>query len=101
MRGAVLQAKGRQTDAPKSKPFLQSVNASRHARLQLQGAEKRKVVLKWALIFALVAVIAGLFGFSSVAAGAAGVAKLLFVVCLVGFIVLIALIALGGDAHKR
>jgi uncharacterized membrane protein YtjA (UPF0391 family) len=41
------------------------------------------VMLKWAIIFAIVAIIAGALGFSGVAAGAATIAKLLFFVFLV------------------
>jgi uncharacterized membrane protein YtjA (UPF0391 family) len=40
-------------------------------------------MLKWAIIFAIVAIIAGALGFSGVAAGAATIAKLLFFVFLV------------------
>jgi uncharacterized membrane protein YtjA (UPF0391 family) len=38
------------------------------------------VMLKWAIIFAIIAIIAGALGFSGVAAGAATIAKLLFFV---------------------
>ena len=40
-------------------------------------------MLRWALIFALMAVVAGLLGFSGIAAGAAGVSKFLLVVPLI------------------
>jgi uncharacterized membrane protein YtjA (UPF0391 family) len=40
-------------------------------------------MLKWALIFAGIALLAGLFGFSGIAAGAAGIAKLLFALFLI------------------
>ncbi len=35
-------------------------------------------MLKWALIFFVVAIIAALFGFTGIAAGAAEIAKILF-----------------------
>ena len=35
-------------------------------------------MLKWAIIFALIAMVAGALGFGGVAAGAAGIAKVLF-----------------------
>ena len=45
------------------------------------------VMLRWALIFLVVALIASVFGFGGIAAGAAGIAKLLFVLFLVVFVV--------------
>lgn len=48
-------------------------------------------MLKWALIFALVALIAGGLGFTGVAGAAAGVAKLLFFVFVVGCLLFLAL----------
>jgi uncharacterized membrane protein YtjA (UPF0391 family) len=36
-------------------------------------------MLKWALIFLIVALIAAVFGFGGLATGAAGIAKLLFI----------------------
>jgi uncharacterized membrane protein YtjA (UPF0391 family) len=41
------------------------------------------VMLKWAIIFAVIALIAGALGFGGVAGAAAGIAKLLFLVFLV------------------
>jgi len=35
-------------------------------------------MLKWALIFFIVAIVAALFGFTGIAAAAAGIAKILF-----------------------
>lgn len=49
------------------------------------------VMLKWALVFALVSIVAGILGFSGIAAGAAGVAKLLFVVALIVFLIFLSL----------
>ncbi len=43
-------------------------------------------MLKWALIFALIAVVAGVLGFTGIAAGAAAVAKFIFFV-FVGLVV--------------
>ncbi len=48
-------------------------------------------MLKWALIFAVVALIAGGLGFTGVAGAATGVAQLLFFVFLVGFVLFLAL----------
>lgn len=47
--------------------------------------------LKWAIIFAVLALIAGLFGFSNIAAGSATIAKILFVIFLIGVLVFVIL----------
>jgi len=44
-------------------------------------------MLRWALVFFVVALIAAVFGFWGIAAAATGVAKLLFFVFLVLFLV--------------
>jgi uncharacterized membrane protein YtjA (UPF0391 family) len=48
-------------------------------------------MLRWALIFLVVALVAALFGFTGIAATAAGIAKILFylflVMCLIFFII--------------
>lgn len=48
------------------------------------------IMLRWAVIFLVIALIAALFGFTGIASAAAGIAKFLFflflVVCLVLFI---------------
>jgi uncharacterized membrane protein YtjA (UPF0391 family) len=47
-------------------------------------------MLRWALIFLIIALVAALFGFTSIAAAAAGIAKVLFflllVICLIFFV---------------
>ena len=48
-------------------------------------------MLKWALIFAVVALLAGGLGFTGVAGAAAGVAKLLFFLALAGFVIFLVL----------
>ncbi|MEO8544771.1 MAG: DUF1328 family protein [Betaproteobacteria bacterium] len=48
-------------------------------------------MLKWVLIFALIAVVASLLGFGGVAAGAAGISKFLLVVMLLGFVLVVGL----------
>jgi uncharacterized membrane protein YtjA (UPF0391 family) len=58
-------------------------------------------MLKWALIFALIAVVAGLLGFTGVAAGAASNAKLLFGIFLVRALVVLLLAVLGVKAFSR
>lgn len=43
-------------------------------------------MLKWALMFLVVALIAAVLGFGGLATGAAGIAKLVFVLFLVVFV---------------
>ncbi|MGN6355117.1 MAG: DUF1328 family protein [Parafilimonas sp.] len=47
---------------------------------------KFNTMLRWTLIFLVVAIIAAIFGFGGIAAGAAGIAKFLFFLFLVLFI---------------
>jgi len=49
--------------------------------------EVENVMLRWALIFLVVAIVAGIFGFAGVMIAAAGIAKLLFYLFLVLFLV--------------
>jgi uncharacterized membrane protein YtjA (UPF0391 family) len=53
-------------------------------------------MLKWALIFAIVALAAGALGFGGIAGAAAGIAKLLFFVAVVGFLIFLALGVFAG-----
>jgi uncharacterized membrane protein YtjA (UPF0391 family) len=45
------------------------------------------LMLHYAVVFFIVAIIAGVLGFGGIAAGAAGIAKILFVVFLIGAVV--------------
>lgn len=45
------------------------------------------VMLHYAIVFLVIALIAAVFGFGGVAAGAAGIAKILFVVFLIGAVI--------------
>lgn len=65
-------------------PMQAVTNAGRKTRLFLK---EEKVMLYWALVFFVVAILAGAFGFFGLAAGAAEIAKILFFVFLVLFIV--------------
>lgn len=58
---------------------------------------KFKLMLRWTIIFLIIAVIAGIFGFFGIAAGAASIAKILFFI----FIVLFLLSFIGGRSHSR
>ena len=53
-------------------------------------------MLKWALIFAVIALIAGGLGFGVIAGAAAGIAKLLFFLFLIGFVVFLVLGFMAG-----
>jgi uncharacterized membrane protein YtjA (UPF0391 family) len=45
------------------------------------------IMLHYAVVFLVIALIAAVFGFGGIAAGAAGIAKILFVVFLIGAII--------------
>ena len=53
-------------------------------------------MLRWALIFAVIAIIAGALGFGGVAGAAAGIAKLLFFLAVVGFLIFLAIGVFAG-----
>jgi uncharacterized membrane protein YtjA (UPF0391 family) len=53
-------------------------------------------MLRWAVIFLLVAIIAGVFGFAGIMVAAAGIAKILFYLFLVLFLVSL----LGGLVRR-
>ena len=59
---------------------------------------KIETMLRWSLIFLVVALVAALFGFTGIAASAAGIAKILFFIFIVLFV--IALI-IGGSIGKK
>jgi uncharacterized membrane protein YtjA (UPF0391 family) len=61
-----------------------------------RAAEGEREMLKWALIFAVVALIAGGLGFGGVAGAAAGIAKILFFLFLLGFVIFLALGFMAG-----
>jgi uncharacterized membrane protein YtjA (UPF0391 family) len=62
---------------------------------------RRKLMLKYAIIFALISLIAGALGFGGVAAGSAGIAKILFGLFLILAVIFIVLAALGVGAVKK
>jgi uncharacterized membrane protein YtjA (UPF0391 family) len=53
-------------------------------------------MLKWALIFAIVAIVAAVLGFGGIAGAAAGIAKVLFFLAVVGFLIFLALGVFAG-----
>ncbi|MBP7804715.1 MAG: DUF1328 domain-containing protein [Candidatus Pacebacteria bacterium] len=44
-------------------------------------------MLKWTLIFLVIAIIAGIFGFTTVAGAAIGIAKVIFFIFIIFFVV--------------
>jgi uncharacterized membrane protein YtjA (UPF0391 family) len=83
--------------------FTKSAPPERHgeaSRFSLKSASRgrlrRETMLKWALIFAVIALIAGGLGFGGVAGAAAGVAKILFFLFVVGFLIFLALGLMAG-----
>jgi uncharacterized membrane protein YtjA (UPF0391 family) len=57
------------------------------ASATLDQEEGRMVMLNWALLFFVIALVAALLGFGGIATAAAGVAKILFYIFLVIFLV--------------
>jgi uncharacterized membrane protein YtjA (UPF0391 family) len=65
-------------------------------RIEPEGNQGGKLMLRWALIFFVVALIAAILGFSGIAVASAGIAKVLFYVFLVLFVVSLLSHTLGG-----
>jgi uncharacterized membrane protein YtjA (UPF0391 family) len=74
----------------RARPRAGSGARSHDRRHPILSAER--AMLKWALIFAVIALVAGLFGFTGIEAGAADIAKTLFYL-FVGIVVVF--LALG------
>jgi uncharacterized membrane protein YtjA (UPF0391 family) len=60
----------------------------------------RGVMLYWALVFFILALIAAFFGFGGIAAGAATIAKILFFAFMVVFVVSLVMGLLRGRAPR-
>jgi len=67
----------------------QPVESSQSAQGQMREETKEGVdlMLNYAVVFLLVAVVAGLFGFGGIASASAGIAQILFFIFLVLFVV--------------
>ena len=46
-------------------------------------------MLRWAVIFLIIALVAAFFGFTDVAAASAGIAKIPFAIFLIGFLLIV------------
>ena len=55
-------------------------------------------MLKWSVIFFLIAIVAAIFGFTDIAAGAAAIAKIIFFIFLV---LMIVTLVLGASILKK
>jgi uncharacterized membrane protein YtjA (UPF0391 family) len=62
---------------------------------------QEKLMLKYAIIFAIISLIAGALGFGGIAAGSAGIAKILFGLFLILAVIFVVLAALGVGAVKK
>ncbi len=71
-----------------------------HPHLLVPAAQEN-LMLKYAIIFAVISLIAGALGFGGIAAGFAGTAKILFGLFLILTIVFIVLAALGVGAARK
>ena len=57
-------------------------------------------MLRWAIIFAVIALVLGLLGCGGIASAFAGIAKLLFFIAIAIFVVLLVLGLMAGRAIK-
>ena len=71
-----------QSQPDRQPPCLHLASEGQDTQFHAEG-----LMIYWALVFLLVAVIAALFGFTGIALAAAGIAKLLFFIFLVLFVI--------------
>jgi len=64
----------------------------------VENCQNHNTMLRWVLIFAVVAIIAGIFGFTGISEGAAEIAKIIFYIFLV--LIVVSLI-FGGMIWKK
>jgi uncharacterized membrane protein YtjA (UPF0391 family) len=84
-------------DAPVTAPTVAGLRAPQNYRASTGGRVSenygsfpklnRCLMLHYAVVFFVIALIAAFFGFGGIAVGAAGIAKVLFIVFLIGAIV--------------
>jgi uncharacterized membrane protein YtjA (UPF0391 family) len=72
--------------AAREQPSVVTVG-ERHAGVHRRIPTREVVMLYYAAVFFIIALIAGVLGFGGMAAGAAGIAKILFIVFLIGAII--------------
>jgi uncharacterized membrane protein YtjA (UPF0391 family) len=59
------------------------------------------MMIKYAIVFAVVSLIAGAFGFTGIAADSAGIARILFGLFLILAVIFVVLAALGVGAAEK
>lgn len=75
------------------------LNRVRASAVNQTGKRRGDDMLRYALIFLVIAIIAGIFGFGGIAAASAGIARILFGIFIVLFLVgLIMHLSRGGTA---
>jgi uncharacterized membrane protein YtjA (UPF0391 family) len=62
---------------------------------------RRNMMLKYAIVFAIISLVAGALGFGGIAAGSAGIAKILFGLFLILALIFVVLAALGVGAVNK
>jgi uncharacterized membrane protein YtjA (UPF0391 family) len=83
----VFDCANKKTDCVKSGCFLvRNLNKKLRAYSSIYKL-KTNPMLRWTVIFIILAIIAGIFGFGGIAAGAASIAKVLFFIFLVLFVI--------------
>ena len=55
-------------------------------RREISTQQKFSIMLRWAVIFLVIAIIAGIFGFTGIAATSAGIAKTIFYIFIILFL---------------
>lgn len=69
--------------------------------VEFEIQEEVRMLLKWAAIFFVIAIIAAAFGFGGIAEGATDIAKILFYIFLaIFFVVLVAGLIVGGKVKS-
>jgi uncharacterized membrane protein YtjA (UPF0391 family) len=58
-------------------------------------------MLRWAVIFLIIALVAAVFGFTDVSAASASIAKILFAIFLIGFLLVVVFGFLLGSRLSR
>ncbi|MGH8518758.1 MAG: DUF1328 domain-containing protein, partial [Panacagrimonas sp.] len=58
---------------------------------------RRRPMLRWAVIFLIIALVAALFGFTDIASASAGIAKILFGIFLLIFVLALVLGLMGAS----
>jgi uncharacterized membrane protein YtjA (UPF0391 family) len=66
----------------------------------MRSIQAEGLMLYWALMFLVVALIAAVFGFTGIAIAAAGLAKLLFFIFLVLFVITLATHLMGRGGSR-